>query len=361
MIIIISSGLSSNPEPGRTSLSLTDVHVESFGSNLETWSSPGVYINSSAVAPAETMWYHDTGGDQVERKHYQITGINNNGSDGTNNRITMDYSFIYSNILNNVANSKTYYITSGVVINDYYDEPEYAWVSQETVTSASDVTTVTSYDLIMTTNLDSGVTKFMKPSETFFFVATIVSTNPATNLEFEISEFLGDDDSLHFGRPHVTFGSAFRFTKSWPSDSFMQEGGRLHHLDEKLTNSGLSVRKRRWRLVGVLNAEATRDPASDDNKIIVTVPITLVDLKTSSGASFYPENMEHRFTASISSYPEERFYPVNAYSYNEMASFIGTIKRSAGTPQLSASGGDPFLLYVSNASEYLVSHILVSE
>ena len=96
-------------------------------------------------------------------------------------------------------------------------QPEYVWVSQETVTASSSVTTLTAYDLTMTTNLPDPHLD-MKPTETFFFEAMIYSTNPATNLEFEIGELLGDVDALHFGRPAVTFGSSFRFTKSFPAD-----------------------------------------------------------------------------------------------------------------------------------------------
>ena len=57
---------------------------------------------------------------------------------------------------------------------------------------------------------------------------------------------------------------------SWASDSILPDkknGGRLHHLTETVSNSGVTVRKRRWRLMGVLNTEATRDPQKDDNKV----------------------------------------------------------------------------------------------
>ena len=91
------------------------------------------------------------------------------------------------------------------------------WVSQETVTASSSVTTLTAYDLLLYTNLPDPHLD-MKPTETFFLECTIYSTNPATNLEFEIGELLGDVDALHFGRPVVTFGSSFRFTQSGPSD-----------------------------------------------------------------------------------------------------------------------------------------------
>ena len=51
-----------------------------------------------------------------------MTGINNQGEDGTDNRLVVDYSVIFSNVLNNVVASSNYYISSGVVISDYYNE-----------------------------------------------------------------------------------------------------------------------------------------------------------------------------------------------------------------------------------------------
>ena len=54
----------------------------------------------------------------------------------------------------------------------------------------------------------------LKPSQTHFFVATITSTNPVTNIEFEISEVFGHEDAIHFGFPTVEFGDAFRFSNA---------------------------------------------------------------------------------------------------------------------------------------------------
>ena len=85
-------------------------------------------------------------------------------------------------------------------------------MSQETLTTSASVETVATYDLLMTTNIDNTSPWELKPMETFFFEAYIVSTNPQTNLEFEIGELLGDVDAFHIGKPSVTFGSAFRFT-----------------------------------------------------------------------------------------------------------------------------------------------------
>ena len=86
------------------------------------------------------------------------------------------------------------------------------WVSQEILTSSSAVETVTTYDLLMTTNIDDTSPWDLMPKETFFFEAYIISTNPQTNLEFEVGELLGDVDAINIGKPVVTFGSAYTFT-----------------------------------------------------------------------------------------------------------------------------------------------------
>ena len=48
--------------------------------------------------------------------------MNSEGEDGENNRLTVDYSVVLANIMNNVDKSQNYYVSSGVVIGDYYNE-----------------------------------------------------------------------------------------------------------------------------------------------------------------------------------------------------------------------------------------------
>ena len=59
---------------------------------------------------------------KVERLEYKITAMNSEGEDGENNRLTVDYSVVLANIMNNVDKSQNYYVSSGVVIGDYYNE-----------------------------------------------------------------------------------------------------------------------------------------------------------------------------------------------------------------------------------------------
>ena len=75
----------------------------------------------------------------------------------------------------------------------------------------------------------------------------------------------------------------------------------------------------------------------------MTVPITLIAAKNDIGQDIYPADKIHKFAASATSYPDTLFYPINSYSYNEVAIFEGEIKRVAGQPQLTATSLPTFL------------------
>ena len=116
-------GITNSAEPGKTTLVLANTNLEDHGTKLATWDSlNGAFTNASEVPPVETMWYHDTGGDMMERKTTTIAGMKNNGQDGTDNRLTLDYSIVFGNIVNNVYKNAQYYISSGVVVSDYFNE-----------------------------------------------------------------------------------------------------------------------------------------------------------------------------------------------------------------------------------------------
>ena len=103
-------------------------------------------------------------------------------------------------------------------------------MSQEEITSASTAAETTAYDLLMTSNIpDKPAIKEMLRQETFGLVFNITNTNPMTNLEFDISEILGDEDAFNFGKPHVKFGPAYQFS---------DPNGRLVHLPEIRSSSG---------------------------------------------------------------------------------------------------------------------------
>ena len=89
------------------------------------------------------------------------------------------------------------------------------------------------YDLKITHNFPSNWE--MKQHSTFNLVIKIVNTNPVTNLEFDISEILGNQDMLSFGKPGVTFGNAY--VHDDPDDT-QENKGKLIHLDPFLSNSG---------------------------------------------------------------------------------------------------------------------------
>ena len=63
------SGLQNSAEPGKSSFSLVDVNLQSYGPKLQTFHGEyGTYVNSSDVVPVQTKWFHDTGGDQVSQQ-----------------------------------------------------------------------------------------------------------------------------------------------------------------------------------------------------------------------------------------------------------------------------------------------------
>ena len=63
---------------------------------------------------------------------------------------------------------------------------DYVWVSHDEIISHGNAASSYTYDLKMTSNLPADVT--IKTKETFGLVFTIISTNPMTNMEFEIAE-----------------------------------------------------------------------------------------------------------------------------------------------------------------------------
>ena len=75
----------------------------------------------------------------------------------------------------------------------------------------------------------------MSQYTTFNLEIKIVNTNPVTNLEFDISEILGHQDCLSFGKPGVTFGKAY--VHDDPYDTQVNKG-KLIHLEPFLSNSG---------------------------------------------------------------------------------------------------------------------------
>ena len=110
-------------------------------------------------------------------------------------------------------------------------------MSQETITSKVDVYSTTSwqkYDLKITHNFPSNWQ--MSEYTTFNLEIKIVNTNPVTNLEFDISEILGHQDVLSFGKPGVTFGNAYAHDDPYDTQ---ENKGKLIHLEPFLSNSGI--------------------------------------------------------------------------------------------------------------------------
>ena len=108
-------------------------------------------------------------------------------------------------------------------------------MNHDNITTADTVQDIFAYNLLINTNIPNDPeTMNMASKETFGLVVNITSTNPMTNMMFVISEANGDVDSIHFGKPIVEFGKAFRFSDSKE---------RCVHLSEKRSSSGMIISK----------------------------------------------------------------------------------------------------------------------
>ena len=142
------------------------------------------------------------------------------------------------------------------------------------------------YDLKMTHNIPDPWT--MQVDESFILEFVITNTNPVTNLEFDIGEMLGHADAVTFGKPAVSFGEAYRHDD--PVDTAEFEG-KLIHLDPVVSNTGVyyiaqkkaqqpkllgkSIQRRKFRILALLNTEATRDVANADNQVQIHFKMAL--------------------------------------------------------------------------------------
>ena len=76
--------------------------------------------------------------------------------------------------------------------------------------------------------------------------------------------------------------------------SVQTEAGRLHQLAAVPSSSGDSVPRRRWRILALLNTEATRDWQNSDNQILVRVPVTLLGPQDQHGNPLYQAAALHQ-------------------------------------------------------------------
>ena len=72
------------------------------------------------------------------------------------------------------------------------------------------------------------------------------------------------------------------------------EPGRLQQLAAVPSSSGDSVPRRRWRILALLNTEATRDWQNSDNQIVVRVPVTLLGPQDRHGNPLYQAAALHQ-------------------------------------------------------------------
>lgn len=92
---------------------------------------------------------------------------------------------------------------------------------------------------------------------------------------------------LNFGEPKTVFGSSFSCDDPY---------NRMSNIT--YPKSSLSTSRRRWRVVGLVNTEPTRDISSVENQIEVTIPVTLLNNND------YTVGNKHKFSISFSSWSQ---------------------------------------------------------
>ena len=114
---------------------------------------------------------------------------------------------------------------------------------------------------------------------------------------------------------------------------------------------GLTVQRRKWRILGLLNTEATRDVANADNRVIwnieklflkysqinITIPVTM-EMPFQNGAVVYEEGQMHKFGVNVMSWQVNKYnlfeapsYPLELLSEDKMVVFEAECKREGYT------------------------------
>ena len=138
---------------------------------------------------------------------------------------------------------------------------------------------------------------------------------------------------------------------------------------------GLTVQRRKWRVLALLNTEATRDPSNEDNKVIfniiqalktflslqikVTIPVTM-EIPFKDGAVVYEDGRIHKFGVSVMSWQFDELspaYPLEIISPDELVAFEGEVKREGFTENNLPGTNQPVPTGVGRANENLVMRI----
>ena len=135
-------------------------------------------------------------------------------------------------------------------------------------------------------------------------------------------------------------------------------------------SKGLTVQRRKWRVLALLNTEATRDPANEDNKVIfdiqasenirslqikVTIPVTM-EIPFKDGAVVYEDGPIPKFGVSVMSWQFDELspaYPLEIISPDELVAFEGEVKREGYTENNLPGTNQPVPTGVGRASENL--------
>ena len=106
----------------RADLSLNLINTaESMALRLQTSTNETeIFVNN--LMTDERSRTHETAQNKDQSELVEHDTNHDEGQDGTDNRLIMDYGIFFSNLPSNVYASTSYYVSSGVVVTDYFDE-----------------------------------------------------------------------------------------------------------------------------------------------------------------------------------------------------------------------------------------------
>ena len=135
------------------------------------------------------------GGNKKERQVFKFFETNTDSKLGPGNRNSFPFSTTLIDHTSVLVDGGSYVVTTAAVFEEQ-DGSSWMWVLQDELEAAADVETAKQYDLKGSSNTDEMAPLEMAKGDSFRLVFTAHLTHPMADVEFEISEALGETVSL---------------------------------------------------------------------------------------------------------------------------------------------------------------------
>ena len=135
------------------------------------------------------------GGNKKERQVFQFFETNTDSKLGPGNRNSFPFSTTLIDHTSVTVDGGSYVVTTAAVFEDQ-DGSSWMWVHQDELEAVADVETAKEYDLTGSSSADKMSPVEMAKGDSYRLVFTAHLTHPMADVEFEISEALGETVSI---------------------------------------------------------------------------------------------------------------------------------------------------------------------